>query len=112
MSLLLLYTWHSQNASDSRCTSRNKVDSINDGESDEEASELFQPSVEVCSSHEQHPPAQTCDAQSNSNAQAQLVRDLDIALVVRCLNGSGLDSAIMHADTTVLAQASILEDGR
>lgn len=35
---------------------------------------------------------------------------MDIALVVGCFNGSGLDGAIVHADTTVLAQASISEN--
>lgn len=112
VALPLLYAWHSQDASDSRHTSGYEVDSIDDAESDKEASKLFQPSVEVCSCHEQHPPAQACDAQGNPNAQSQVVWDLDIALVVRCFNSSGLDSTIVHANTTILAQTSISENGR
>jgi len=105
-----LHTRHAEYTSDNRYTTRNKVNSIDDAESDEEASKLLQPSVEVRSSHEQHPPTQTSNAQSNSNAQTQLVGDRSITLVILSLDSSSLDSAIVHANATVLAQATVSED--
>ena len=105
----LLYTRHSQETSDSRHTTRDEVNSIDDAESDKEASKLLQPGVEVCSSHQQHPPTQTRNAQSNSNAQAQLAGDMNIALVVLSLHSSSLDSTIVHTDATVFAQAAVPE---
>lgn len=105
-----LYTGHTQNASQSGDTSRNKVDGIDDAESDKEAGELLQPGVEVSSSHEQHPPAQTCNAQCDSNAQAQLAGNMYIALLIVCLHSGSLDSTIVHTNATVLTQTSISEN--
>lgn len=107
--LCRLYPRHSQKTPDNRHTTRNKVNSIDDAESDKEASKLLQPSVEVGSRHEQHPPTQTCNAKSNSNAQTQFAGDMNIALVVLGLNSSSLDSAIMHANSAVLAQTTVSE---
>jgi hypothetical protein len=110
VSISSLYARHSQKTSDGRDATRNKVDGIDDAESDKEAGELLEPSVKVRSRHEQHPPTQACNAKSNSNAQAQLAGDMNIALVVLSLNSSSLDSTVIHANSAIFAQTAVPEN--
>lgn len=88
----ILYTRHAQDASQKGNSSRQKVDSIDRTEGHTQARKLFEPGVEVCSRHEQHPTHQPGDHQRYFNADAGLLPRGGLDLLLR------LSSAILLLD--------------
>ena len=107
------YTRQTDNLSEGRHTSGDKVDSVERNKRNQQARELFKPSVKVRGRHEQHPPTHGRHTQRHLDTQAQIpvVRHRHVALCIDRLDSRALDGAIVHDDPPLLAKSRGAHNG-